>query len=990
MHLSKRLALSAAISMALVPSVFAATTVVYVSGDEVDSVAVEINGKKQLVNKAGFAVFDLDPGNYQAVFTQYAEWIGESDFVIGNNNADIDLFVEMLGGEAVAEARLADESAVGVVTGRLVSAETGGGVAGARISVVDDPELGTLSEDDGSFSLELPRGRYNLKVADPNYNSKEVRGVYSLPGVPINLDIDMSLTGNGTIEEVVAVGSYIPDTATSAERDASAVLDSIDAEQLSQFGDSSAASALKRVAGVSVVGGQFAVVRGLQGRYISSTLNGGLMPSTDPLRRDVPLDLFPANILGGINIQKSYTPELPGDTTGGIIMMETKDLPDGPVNKIKLSSGLNTRTTFSDVAYYDGSASDWTGMDDGMRDMPGAYAAATNGGQESLRVCSFDPALCTTPGEAVDIFNAFDHNYAVTNVQAKPDKGIAYQIGDLKDIGPGDLGYYAAFEYSDKWSARHDAQVDDLGVSGTYERTKRNIDTAGYFVVGYENENMVLNSKTSVLRKTDNTVRVDNLIDEDEGQQQDKVILEWVERQFVAQHFLGEHYFNAANTLNWHVNLGQTKRTEPDRRTYQYLGGNLSNSTVERRYSELTEDSFDIGLDYAYENNLSASTLLKLKAGAMVSNKDRSVELARIGLTADSGSDIDFSAPIESILNEENFASEVLGFQTRTAPTDNYEASDNITAVYGSVGLDFYTVQLLTGLRSETSEQTLEYPNSLSDESTLESTNLLPMFSANYQATEDLQLRFAASQTVSRPGLTERSLSVQFDPETDEAIIGNPDLEISEITNIDLRSEYYFSDAESVSLAYFIKNIDAPIEKTIPDGSGSASDGVTFRNEDSALVSGVEFDIRKNILDSLYGSFFVAGNVSLISAEVTLSEESARFEGKDTRRLQGQSETLGNLQLGFDSEQYNQSLTLLVNYAGDRIYKAARSIEPEFEEARSVVDLVYKWSPSERLEFGAKAGNITDSPVKFSRNGNITEEYYEGANISASLSYSFN
>src|SRR5690606_16547859 len=136
---------------------------------------------------------------------------------------------------------------------------------------------------------------------------------------------------------------------TARQRDSSAVLNAIGAEQLARFGDSSAASALKRVAGVSVVGGQFAVVRGLQGRYISSTLNGSLMPSTDPMRRDVPLDLFPASVLGGINIQKSYAPDLPGDTTGGAIMMETKGLPDGEVRKLGVSGAINTRTTFNNV-----------------------------------------------------------------------------------------------------------------------------------------------------------------------------------------------------------------------------------------------------------------------------------------------------------------------------------------------------------------------------------------------------------------------------------------------------------------------------------------------------------------------------------------------------------------------------------------------------------------------------------------------------------------
>jgi hypothetical protein len=70
-----------------------------------------------------------------------------------------------------------------------------------------------------------------------------------------------------------------------------------------------------------------------------------LMPSTDPMKRDVPLDLFPASVLGGISIQKSFTPDLPGDTTGGVIMMTTKDLPDGPTQKISATLGMNTRTT---------------------------------------------------------------------------------------------------------------------------------------------------------------------------------------------------------------------------------------------------------------------------------------------------------------------------------------------------------------------------------------------------------------------------------------------------------------------------------------------------------------------------------------------------------------------------------------------------------------------------------------------------------------------
>ncbi|HCG77811.1 MAG TPA: TonB-dependent receptor, partial [Oceanospirillales bacterium] len=908
----KRLISTAAItsSFCFAPA-HAAEVVFYITedGSAADAVSVAVNGQRQIVNPQGFVTFELPADSYIAELSQYGAWVGEADFTLENDDSSKDVFVEILGGEAIAETSSSDASG-GVIKGQLISNETGGPVSGARVSAAGT-DLGVITDDDGNFSLELPRGSYTLTVAHPSYQRAELN-VNSMPGVPVDLNVEVGMSGNGVIEEVVAVGTYVADSATSQERDASAVLDSIGAEQMSQFGDSSAASALKRVAGVAVVGGQFAVVRGLQGRYISSTLNGGLMPSTDPLRRDVPLDLFPANVLGGINIQKSYTPELPGDTTGGIIMMTTKDLPDGPVNKIKGSLGINMRTTFSDVAYYDGSETDWMGIDDGTRDLPAAYAGISNNGEDAIEVCTFDPEICTSPEDATKAFNSFDHNFAVKNVQAKPEKSIAYQVGTLRDIGPGDLGYYAALQYKDKWTARHDAEVDDLGVEGTYERTKRNIDATGYFVVGYEDENMVLNSKTTLLRNTENTIKVAQLLDVDEEQPQDEVILQWVERQFLAQHFLGEYYFDQKNSLDWRINLGQTKRNEPDRRTYQYLAGNLSNSTVERRFSELVEDSLDIGFDYKYETNLSAETFLKLKFGAMASEKDRDVTLVRVGMDANPASGIDFSSGIEEIINSENVEDGFVRYQSRTAGTDSYTATDSVTAYYGSFGLDFYSLQLLAGARSETSEQTLTYPNSTGDESSLSSTNILPMFSMNYQAMEDLQLRFAASQTISRPGLTERSLSVQFDPDTDEAIIGNPDLIISEITNIDVRSEYYFSESESMSLAYFIKDITAPIERTIPDGSGSAAQGVTFRNEDSATVSGLEFDIRKNFIETIYGSAFVAGNLALIDAEVTLSDESARFEGRDTRRLQGQSETLANVQLGFDGEEYGHSLTLLV------------------------------------------------------------------------------
>src|SRR5690606_35275821 len=135
--------------------------------------------------------------------------------------------------------------------------------------------------------------------------------------------------------------------------------------------------------------------------------------------------------------------------------------------------------------------------------------------------------------------------------------------------------------------------------------------------------------------------------------------------------------------------------------------------------------------------------------------------------------------------------------------------------------------------------------------------------------TEELQFRFAYSQTVSYPGIIERSEAQTFDPDNDNPIFGNPDLEVSTIDNFDLRAEYYFSDTESVSLALFYKSIDNPVDRAIPDASGSAAaDATTFLNQESADLYGVELNIIKDVLDRDTYLVFVGGNVTYIDSEV--------------------------------------------------------------------------------------------------------------------------
>ena len=126
------------------------------------------------------------------------------------------------------------------------------------------------------------------------------------------------------VDEIVVLGRYIPEP----NRESSEVAAFLTSEDLERTGDSSAAEALTRVTGLSIVEGRFIYVRGLGERYSSALLNGSPLPSPEPLQRVVPLDLFPSGILDSVTVQKTYSANYPGEFGGGVIDLQTVDAPN--------------------------------------------------------------------------------------------------------------------------------------------------------------------------------------------------------------------------------------------------------------------------------------------------------------------------------------------------------------------------------------------------------------------------------------------------------------------------------------------------------------------------------------------------------------------------------------------------------------------------------------------------------------------------------------
>jgi outer membrane cobalamin receptor len=228
-------------------------------------------------------------------------------------------------------------------------------------------------------------------------------------------------------------GKYIPEPLLES----SEVISVVTREDFARQGDSDAAEALTRVAGLSLAEGKFIYVRGLNERYSSALLNGSPLPSPEPLKRVVPLDLFPANVLETVHVQKTYSARYPGEFGGGVIDLRTVGTPDIPFLTLSVGTGGNSETTFRDGLTYYGSDSDWFGYDDGTRKIPAELRAAMETGrridqgsftQDELK--RIGASFVNAPLNLLQAKDSIDPDFSIDG-----SAGRSFQLGDGLELG---------------------------------------------------------------------------------------------------------------------------------------------------------------------------------------------------------------------------------------------------------------------------------------------------------------------------------------------------------------------------------------------------------------------------------------------------------------------------------------------------------------------------------------------------------------------------
>jgi len=355
-------------------------------------------------------------------------------------------------------------AANGTIRLTIFDQETGEALIGAT-AVIKGTTQGGVADLDGKATINnVTAGSYAIEVAYVSYQTKVIENVNVGEGETVVMEVGLSTETVG-LEEIVVTADAIKSSDAALltlQKKSPGLFDAVSSENFTKLGDSDAGAAVKRVVGVTVEGGKYVYVRGLGDRYSKSSLNSATIPSADPNKNAVQLDMFPSNLIDNIIVYKTFTPDLPGDFSGGYVDITTKDFPDRFTVQVQASAGYNTQATFNeDFMTYPGGSKDWLGKDDGTRALPDILAGLTQ--QE------FNNAVLNNDA-AKDLFTKSfnNHNFDFTRSSQPVNHSFSLSVGNQFNVFNKQLGFVAGLTYDRDFNYYEDGEIGRwLNTSGT-------------------------------------------------------------------------------------------------------------------------------------------------------------------------------------------------------------------------------------------------------------------------------------------------------------------------------------------------------------------------------------------------------------------------------------------------------------------------------------------------------------------------------------------
>ena len=932
-----------------------------------------------------------------------------------------------LAGTALATVMLAATAPITsaqVLSGKVTDTTGTAPLQGAIVSV-DGTNRSVSTDRFGEYRIaNLQAGEYTIIVS--YVGAPDVTSTIVVPATGAELDFTLGADVR-YLDNILVVGSKAAQAgAINQQRAADSIISVVDSDGLGYFPDTTVADSLQRVPGLSIVTdqgeGRYVSIRGINTDLIAASINGVRTPSPED-RRGVLLDGVPSDLLDGIEVQKSLTPDVDADSLGGII-------------------NLKTISAF---------------------DRDGQFVRAKVEGQWNEITEEISPKATLTYSNVFnDVFGvALSLNYQDLRIEAHNNEigefgfedGIAYLNDDYEhrwyDLTRERFGLVANFDWRVNESTDlylrtlFNNYVDDEVRNKLEWRDlddSENADDGGIIAPGATT--VPLNEMDAEVRVREETRNIQTLAlggstDWNEWSFDYEVSYAFADEQDNNNHDVTFRFEDVQasfpGVLTFDLSNPETPRISGTQSLIDaiYDPSNYNLDSLEREFSVNEDTEIGARLDVSKQSMI-GDMPVAWKAGLKLRDREKTrdenflffepdlnlsdfardsfIENWRLANPQPTWPDPGLTRSLRSF-NDPSDPDFEAGDSFIDSNVADYEIDEQILAGYAMGTFEFDKLTLVAGVRLEQTNvdlrgrqvEAIDEDNLIAEnrEFSDDYTNVLPSLNVKYEFNDKLIGRAAYYAAIVRPAFGEFAPAAIINDDL-EVEAGNPNLEALEADNFDLTLEFYPTELSVLSVGVFYKDIENAIfgnrfdrEEIGEDANGDPilepfadfqagvpidlgflnNDGITrvdtFVNVDSSEVMGVEFNYVQSLEDlnpSLEG-FLVSANLTLTDSESTLPD------GREVPFL-NQADTVWNLALGYDKGPWD--LRVSANFRSNNLDELIEEDLDRTIDDRTLIEASAKYSITDNLQIYLEGKNLTDEPeYYFFGNDNRLMQYDE-------------
>jgi outer membrane receptor protein involved in Fe transport len=899
----------------------------------------------------------------------------------------------------------------GTITGVLLDKDSGDQSLPFANVLIKGTKIGANTDIDGKYTITIAPGNYTVQFSFVGYETIEVP-VTIVANETVTLNNSLG-SGSYKLKDVVikSSGGREKETALLLEqKNAVVIKQSIGAQEMSRKGVSDVEEGLTKITGITKVGSRGLFVRGLEDRYNNLLINDLAAPSNNPFNKYIPLDLFPTDIVGVIDVYKTFNPNVYGDFAGGTFNIQTTR-PTKSITKLNIGIGYKTNNSFSDflIAENANSTKGFFGLTGNDRQIPTALGNT--------------PASVTlTPEQSLNAFKKSGFNVADT--QSPLNTSIGFLNAEKFDLeNEKSFSYLLSLSFDNDYSITKGVErnfnnnpsgyvynSDFLTTEYTYKTS-----FTGLVGLNYNTKRLKLSYNTTYIKTTESLIQDQYGIRNSSANTNSVFIRtnQLDESAYLNNQLVGEYALTENNDQNIKagVSYAVTKYGQPDRKFFSGPLSGTSDITTSiagnnfiRQYLKIDSDYYFSGLaeyNYKFGKN-DKNKKLSIGYNGFASNMESSYRFVSptVGPT--------FTSSLNNIDEQLNTYIANGNFAFRESSNANWQTKlfQSSNAAYANLVYNFDNKwELNGGIRVESTLRETQYrpQGSFTDpfvKLTYDNLYILPALNVKYAVTDSSNMRFSATKTYTLPIIME-AFPIEYINADGTSTRGNENLLNSENYNVDLKYEIFPSAKELFTVGLFAKKIIDPIERTFIVNAANTTI-TTYLNSDQAVIAGAEFDFLYDLrrINESLDKFSFGFNTSLMYSKVNVNPNSS--ETHQERELQGASKYIVNsdIKYQFDlSPEWSNTVSLVYSVFGKRIYSVGTlGLDHIYELPVNQLDFVWGSKVTKNIDLKFSAQNILNPNIKLEQGNNgeaplldeqTIRNYKKGVNFSMSLGYTF-